>query len=68
MKDFLGRELDVGDECVYLKNCRTGSSTTRKLMFKGVITSFKKRNVIFDNNTTVYNSDDIVKVKWSEVI
>ena len=65
MKDFLGRELNVGDECIYLKNCRTGSSTTRKLMFKGTITSFKKSNIIFDNSTTVYNPKDVVKVRWS---
>lgn len=65
MKDFLGRELAVGDECVYLKNCRTGSSTIRKLMFKGVITGFKNSNILFDN-TTVYNSNDVVKVRFTD--
>lgn len=63
MKDFLGRELNVGDECVFLKNCRTGSSTTRKLMFKGVITEFKGSRIMF-GNTTVYNSEDVVKVRF----
>ena len=65
MTDFLGRELNVGDECVYLKNYRTGSSTIRKLMFKGVITKFKNRSIVFDNAVTVYDPNDVVKVRWS---
>lgn len=65
MKDFLGRELNIGDECVYLKNCGTGSSTTRKLMFKGVITEFKGKRIIF-GHTTVYNPQDIVKVRFTD--
>lgn len=64
MNDFLGRELNVGDECVYLKSCRTGSSTIRKLMFKGVITSIVKNKILFNHETVVYNPNDVVKVKW----
>lgn len=65
MKDFLGRELNVGDECVYLKNCRTGSSTIRKLMFKGLITELRGSNVVF-GDTVVYNPQDVVKVRFPD--
>lgn len=65
MKDFLGRELSIGDECIYLKNCRTGSSTTRKLMFKGVITGFKGHRIIF-GDYIVYTSKDVVKVRFTD--
>lgn len=37
MIDFVGKEIHIGDSVVYLKNVRTGSSTIRKCMFRGIV-------------------------------
>ena len=65
LTDFLGRELNIGDECVYLKPTMTGSSTIRKVLYKGVITGFKKNKVIF-GDTTVYVAKDVIKVRHND--
>lgn len=39
---FLGQTVSVGDEVVYLKNLRTGSSTIRKCKCIGEILGIKK--------------------------
>lgn len=45
MKDFLNNEINIDDEVIYLKRLRTGSSTTRKIMFKGKVLGFKGQKV-----------------------
>lgn len=45
MKDFLGNDLNFGDEIIYIKSLRTGSSTTRNVLFKGRILDFLPKNV-----------------------
>ena len=54
MNDFLNNEINIEDEAIYLKNLRTGSSTIRKIMFKGKILSFKNDKV---NIQRIYNKD-----------
>lgn len=39
---FLGQTVSVGDEIVYLKNLRTGSSTIRKCKCIGEVLEIKK--------------------------
>ena len=62
--DFLGHKLNVGDKCVYLKNVRTGSSTIRKCMFKGIITGFTNCKVKFGD--TLAHEGYVVKVDYEE--
>ena len=59
MKDFLGRELKVGDTVVFLTHCKTSSS-----LHKGVIKSFspQKAYVVGDYHSTYKSPDKIVKV------
>jgi hypothetical protein len=66
VKDFLGKELAVGDTVVYIKNCATGSSTIRKLMFKGVVVGFTPTLVKINNGDDVHkiNPMDCVKVEF----
>lgn len=45
MSDFLGNELFIGDEVVYIKSIRTGSSTRRNALFKGKIIRFTTKMV-----------------------
>ena len=71
MKDFLGRELNVGDEVVYLQHYQTSS-----YLIKATVTGFTPCQV----NLKRYSDDGrpltsvrkspykIVKVNWSEVI
>ena len=42
---FLGQSLEIGDEVVYLKNLRTGSSTIRKCKCIGVVQKIKRQNI-----------------------
>jgi len=46
MNDFEGKEIRINDEVIYLKRLRTGSSSTRKIMFKGIVKDFKKNKVV----------------------
>lgn len=62
--DILGNKLRVGDICAYIKAERTGSSTVRKILHTGKITSIKNGGkFVFDDNITVYVSNDIVKLE-----
>lgn len=63
-KDFLGREINIGNECVYIKDVRTGSSTTRKMLFRGVVTRITKHKVAFDENEHVVFPEDVVIVDF----
>ena len=63
--DFTGKLLDVGDEVVYIANTRTGTSTVRKIMYKGKIERFTLKLVVMEDGRQV-PSNDVVKVKWSE--
>ena len=70
MKDFLGRELNVGDEVVYLSHSRTSSN-----MYRGIVVEFTPCKVRIET----YTADGegawpqlkfpyhVVKVNWSEV-
>jgi hypothetical protein len=42
---FLGQIVEIGDEVVYLKNLRTGSSTTRKCKCIGIVRKIKGQNI-----------------------
>lgn len=64
--DFCGKLLRVGDHCVFTKNTRTGTSTIRRVMYKGIIKEITKVWVFIENQTTrevdKVKSDDVVKV------
>lgn len=45
MNDYLGQEIKIGDRCAYLINMRTGSSTIRKVLLKGVVSGTTKEMV-----------------------
>ena len=67
---FLGQTVIVGDEVVYLKNLRTGSSTIRKCKCIGEILGIKKNMVtilcmkqeycIYPENEHKVDSSDII--------
>lgn len=59
MKDFLGKELKVGDTVVALSHSRTSSH-----LFKGVITSFTPQKAYIQGEYCygLRTSDKIVKV------
>lgn len=63
MKDFLGRELNVGDKCIYIQNQRTGSSTIRKIMLKGTIIGFSPQKVRFREFGDLIYPCDVVKIE-----
>ena len=74
MKDFLGKEITKGDKCIFLKNTNTGSSTTRKIMYKGVVLSATGKpevefhspdqNRFMKRETTKVFASEIVIVDW----
>lgn len=68
--DFCGKELSVGDKCVFTKNTRTGSSTVRRIMYKGIITEIEQAWIFIENQSTgeidKISSDDVVKVDWEQ--
>lgn len=45
VQTFTGQSINVGDEVVYLKNLRTGSSTIRKCKCTGVVRKIKGQNI-----------------------
>lgn len=45
MKDFLGKEINVGDRIAYLAGRRTGSSSRRNMLFKGKVTGFTTKMI-----------------------
>ena len=47
MRTFTNQEIEIGQRYVYLKNERTGSSTTRKLKMVGTCTEIGKNCIYF---------------------
>ena len=45
MKDFLENKIEISDDVIYLKLMQTGSSSKRKIMFKGKVIGFKGQKV-----------------------
>ena len=45
MNDYLGNEIKVNDEVVFLVHMRTGSSTFRNMIAKGKVVGFYKSKV-----------------------
>lgn len=52
MKDFLKNELKIDDEVIYIKLMRTGSSSSRNVMFKGKIVGFTPKMVKIERQYT----------------
>ena len=70
MKDFLGRELNIGDEVLYLNHTRT-SSYLRRAIVTG-FTPMKIRMNTFNNNGTQGCGElkfpyHVVKVRWRNI-
>lgn len=69
---FLGQLIDIGDEVVYLKNLRTGSSTIRKCKCIGAVRKIKGQNVYIEclNAEASYFKEvsEVHRVVDSEVI
>lgn len=63
MKDFLGQPITINAPCVYMKNVRTGSSTTRKILHKGTIVSTTPCKVCVrtESKETLVFPEDIVQ-------
>lgn len=54
-KDFLNKEIKLNDEVIYIRLIRTGSSSKRKLMYKGKVLGFKGKKVeILEQYTNEY--------------
>lgn len=71
-KTFLGQPVEIGDEVVYLKNFRTGSSTIRKCKCIGVVRKIKNQNVdieCLDAEASYFNEvTEVHRVVDNEVI
>jgi hypothetical protein len=69
---YIGQTVELGDEVVYLKNLRTGSSTIRKCKCVGVVRKIKGQNVDIEctkTEATYYNEvSEIHRVVDTEVI
>lgn len=65
MKDFLGKEIQINDEVIYIKLCRTGSSSSRKIMFKGKVVGFKGQKVEIE---CLYTNEWKIKEKYIDVV
>lgn len=67
---YLGQTVIVGDEVVYLKNLRTGSSTIRKCKCIGEILAIKKNMVTIRCMRQEYSRypEDEHKVDSSDII
>ncbi len=61
MKDFLGNELQPGDTIVINKNTQTGSSTSRKILYKTKVKSLTKLQVLTENFGYIY-PDNVIKI------
>mgnify|MGYP003297977825 CR=1 FL=1 len=55
MKDFLGQELKVGDEVVYMYRHTTGSSSSNKTLKRGFIKRFTPKQVVVDTGRNMGN-------------
>ena len=69
---YLGQMIDVGDVVVYMKNLRTGSSTTRKCKCIGIVRKIKGQNVDIEclkTEATYFNEvSEVHRVVGDEVI
>ena len=65
MKDFLNNEISINDEVIYLKLLQTGSSSKRKIMFKGKVSGFKGKKVKIERLYT--NEWEIKKQEIDEI-
>ena len=65
MKDFLNNEININDEVIYLKLLQTGSSSKRKIMFKGRVLGFKGKKVKIERLYT--NEWEIKKQEIDEI-
>lgn len=65
MIDFLNNEINIEDEVIYIKGIQTGSSTTRKIMFKGKVVNFKGRKVEIER---LYTNEYIIANKEIDLI
>ena len=63
--DFLGNPIYPGDKCIYMKNTRTGSSTVRRMLYKGIAKSFTKVMVVMENGDMV-PAEEVVKMDWKD--
>lgn len=68
MKDFENRELAIGDQVIYIKGRRTGSSSSRNIMFKGKVVGFtpKMVKVFKQGEIDLVSSDHIYKLCTSD--
>lgn len=64
MKDCLGKELHIGDKCVYMQNTMTGSSTHRKILYKGTVVGLTPKRVEFSGGHI--KPDEVVRITSAE--
>lgn len=67
MKDFLGNELQPGDTIVINKNTQTGSSTSRKILYKTKVERLTKLQVVTENHGYIY-PDNVIKIPANKEI
>lgn len=67
MKDFLGNELQPGDTIVINKNTQTGSSTSRKVLYKTKVERLTKLQVVTENHGYIY-PDNVIKIPANKEI
>ena len=65
MNDFLNHKIEINDDVIYLKRMMTGSSSTRKIMFKGKIISLKGQKVEIER---LYTNEWEIKSKEIDII
>lgn len=65
--DFNGKTIKHGDRVVYMRGVRTGSSTTRKCLFRGRVLDFTPKMVHIINELGYRDTVPVchvVKVDW----
>ena len=67
MKDFLGNELQPGDFIVINKNTQTGSSTSRKILYKTKVERLTKLQVVTENFGYIC-PDNVIKIPANKEI
>lgn len=65
MMDFLNNEININDEVIYLKRMMTGSSSTRKIMFKGKVIAFDGKKVVIKR---LYTNEWVIKNQESDTV
>lgn len=65
MLDFEGKEIKINDEVIYIKPIRTGSSSVRKIMFKGRVKEIKNKKAKIERLFT--NEFEFEKNKIDEI-